>query len=553
MPPKDFPVSISANERTPLVECLLKIIAEQQETIKEQRGTIKKLETKLSALEQKVGNLEENLKEAKKLKGKPKIRPSTLNDREKPNAEGQKRAGSDKRSKKDSFVVDEERIIEPEETLPEGSKFNGYRVFDVQDLLLERHNIRLFLAEYVTLENQTIVGKVPSEYQGHFGATLSGFVLYQNHQCRVPQPLILEELREFGIDISAGQVNRLLIENKASFHQEQSEVLAAGLSGAVYIHTDDTGARHQGQNGYCTVIGNDLFAYFKSTASKSRNNFLRILRGAHSDYVLNAAGHQYLKAHSFPKLHFAKLPLSSASLADTDEAWRQYLEKLEIKSFNAVKLVSEAALLGSAIEHGLSPDLVILSDGARQFAILTHALCWVHRERGMRRLSGETQQQRQNLEDVQEALWAYYRQLRAFQDEPSMEQQLELSERFDVIFSKDYPEHESLNQAMQQFRMNKEELLRVLDIPEVPLHTNEAETDIREFVTRRKISGGTRHEDGRRARDTFTGLKKTCRKLAISFWQYLLSRLKGDRSVPFLPDVIRAKVAEKEAVLLAAA
>jgi hypothetical protein len=94
---------------------------------------------------------------------------------------------------------------------------------------------------------------------------------------------------------------------------------------------------------------------------------------------------------------------------------------------------------------------------------------------------------------------------------------------------------------MQQFCVHKDELLQVLDVPQVPLHTNAAETDIREYVTRRKISGGTRHDNGRRSRDTFTGLKKTCRKLAYSFWQYLISRLRGDRSIPYLPDVIRAR------------
>lgn len=76
-----------------------------------------------------------------------------------------------------------------------------------------------------------------------------------------------------------------------------------------------------------------------------------------------------------------------------------------------------------------------------------------------------------------------------------------------------YPRHAGLNQVLQQFCAHKSELLRVLDTPQLPLHTNAAETDLREYVTRRKISGGTRHADGRRARDTFTGLKKTCRKL----------------------------------------
>ncbi len=94
---------------------------------------------------------------------------------------------------------------------------------------------------------------------------------------------------------------------------------------------------------------------------------------------------------------------------------------------------------------------------------------------------------------------------------------------------------------MQQFCAHKDELMRFLDSPHLPLHNNAAETDIREYVTRRKISGGTRHDNGRRVRDTFTGLKKTCRKLAYSFWQYLLSRITGDDTVPYLPDVIRAR------------
>ena len=143
---------------------------------------------------------------------------------------------------------------------------------------------------------------------------------------------------------------------------------------------------------------------------------------------------------------------------------------------------------------------------------------------------------------MRKALWVYYRELKAYQDLPFPQARERLQERFDEIFGQRYPHHYGLNLAMQQFCAHKEELLRVLDVPQLPLHTNAAEADIREYVTRRKISGGTRHEDGRRARDTFTGLKKTCRKLAYSFWHYLLSRLRGDDSVPYLPDVIRARV-----------
>jgi hypothetical protein len=335
------------------------------------------------------------------------------------------------------------------------------------------------------------------------------------------------------------------MEEKASFHTEQQEVLQAGLETAEYVHTDDTSARHQGHNGYCTVIGNDLFAYFSSSDSKSRENYLRLLRGPHEDYVLNEYARSYLIAQQLPQCHLVKLQFSRASVAQGEAACLAYLQGLDITSLQAVKLLTEAALLGSAIEHGLSPDLIILSDGAKQFAILVHALCWVHMERGIRRLPGNTALQRQEIEAVQEALWDYYRQLRDYQDKPSETEKERLRLRFDEIFGQRYAHHYGLNLAMQQFCAHKDELLRVLDTPQVPLHTNAAEADIREYVTRRKISGGTRHADGRRVRDTFTGLKKTCRKLAYSFWQYLLSRLQGNDRIPYLPDVIRTRMTQK--------
>ena len=444
--------------------------------------------------------------------------------------------------------MDEERIIEPEEELPEGATFNGYREYDVQDLILHRHNIRFLLAEYVTVSGKTIVGKLPKEYQGHYGATLKSFILYQHYQCRVPQNLILEELREFGVDISAGQVNRLLIEKKDSFHIEQTQVLQTGLETADYIHTDDTGTRHQGQNGYCTVIGNDLFAYFSSSKSKSRSNYLRILRGTHQDFVLNQYSRSYLEKQQLPLCHFKKLKFEKGVIGKSDQEWKEYLKALGITSKQAIKLVTEAALLGSVIEHGVSPELIILSDGAKQFDILVHALCWVHMERSLRRLNGVTAQQRQEIEQVQETLWAYYRELKAYQEQPTPQESERLEARFDEIFGQRYPRHYGLNLAMQQFCAHKDELLRVLAFPQLPLHTNAAENDIREYVTRRKISGGTRHDDGRRARDTFTGLKKTCRKLNYSFWQYLMSRLKGDDTIPYLPDVIREKASAKNEI-----
>jgi hypothetical protein len=519
-------------------------IREQQETIRELRQTIATIGRQLTQQQERIEQLETELKTRKKLNKRPKITASRLNDSKSTDKEKskQKRPGSAKVSKKNSFQIDEERIIQPEK-VPRGATFHGYRDYDVQELLIERHNIRFRLAEYVTEDGSTVVGQLPREYQnGHFGPLLLGYILYQHYQCRVPQPIVREQLQEWGIEISTGQLHNILSENKESFHTEQERVLRVGLETATYIHTDDTGARHQGKNGYCTVIGNQYFAYFRSTHSKSRQTFLETLHGGSPLYVLNEEAQGYLQESALASKHWQRLSFGNQVLAKKNSEWESYLNCLGIISQKARRLVTEAALLGGVIEKGVDINLRILSDGAGQFNLLVHGLCWVHAERSLRRLQGNTSEQCQNIDSMQQLLWDYYQQLKAYQQDPSPEFKAQLEQDFDQVFGRCFLEHSSLNDVLAQFRGRKEELLQVLDCPELPLHNNEAESDIREYVTRRKISGGSRSETGRKSRDTFVGLKKTCRKLGISFWKFLLSRLRGDETIPPIPDVI-ARVA----------
>src|SRR5262249_21342867 len=103
------------------------------------------------------------------------------------------------------------------------------------------------------------------------------------------------------------------------------------------------------------------------------------------------------------------------------------------------------------------------------------------------------------------------------------------------------------NQVLREMRAHRADLLRVLEHPEVPLHNNATERDIREYVKKRKISGGTRSAAGRRCRDTFSRLKKTGRELGVSFWSCLQDRLRGLRQIPWLSDLIRQRAEEEPA------
>ncbi len=95
----------------------------------------------------------------------------------------------------------------------------------------------------------------------------------------------------------------------------------------------------------------------------------------------------------------------------------------------------------------------------------------------------------------------------------------------------------SLNDVLKRLYNNRDELLLVLKYPDIPLHNNLSERDIREYVKKRKISASTRSDDGRRSRDTFTSLRKTCLKLRINFWDYLIDRHSKTFTIPQLPHL----------------
>ena len=500
-------------------------------------GRVRDLERQVAARDAEIARL-------KGLKGRPNIRPSGMEQGSKSPPDppaGPRRGGGNKTSRR---TIHEDRVVKAD--VPPGSRFKGYQTFVVQDLILRPHVLRLRRECWVTPDGQRITAALPAGISGHFGPELRRFVLAQHHQGQVTVGRLLTLLRDIGIDISKRQLMRLLIARQDGFVAEAHDVLRAGLETARWISVDDTGARHKAANGVCTQIGNQDFAWFGTTASKSRLNFLGLLRAGHADYVINDAALDYMRARRMAQPLLDRLGRHATQHFASPAAWTAHLERLGIEGMGSslapARVATEGALWGSIAAHGLLREAVIVSDDAGQFDVGRHALCWVHAERLVHRLDTFTDEQRAAQQQLRGLIWGFYADLKAYRQDPSPRRRCALRARFERIFRR-RTGFVTLDRLLARTHARKPELLRVLDRPEIPLHTNGSENDIRACVTKRKISGGTQSEAGRDCRDAFLGLAKTCAKLGVSFWDYLGHRLRvgGATLVPTLPDLIRLR------------
>jgi hypothetical protein len=493
-------------------------------------------------LKKENAELREEIARLKGLKGRPKLKPSGMEKAaQAATAKGGRRKGR-RGAKRTKLAINETRIVKPA-SLPEGARFKGYEDFIVQDIVIEPWTVRYRRERWLLPSGETVAAALPKGASSHFGTNLKRFILCQYHQGQITVPRLAALLWDLGIDISKRQIVRLLSGKQDAFLKENIEALREGLASASWITVDDTGARHKAKNGFCTHIGNDRFAFFATTGSKSRLNFLELLRAGRDEYVINDAALAYMRKHRLPRATVALLAGAERRFAGS-KAFMAHLEKLGLASLkvrpNPVQIATEGALWGCIAEQGLLDGTVIISDGADQFKIGEHGLCWVHAERLIHKLDTFCEAHQVAKERIRERIWRLYKDLKSYRQTPSPRRAAGLKRRFDTIYST-VTGFATLDRLLERLRAQKADLLAVLEHPEIPLHTNGSENDIRCQVTRRKISAGTRSDPGRDARDAFLGLMKTCRKHAISFWDYLGDRLgvPDAPAVPSLPELVR--------------
>ena len=523
---KKIPVpDIPENEQTEVVKLLLDIISQQSELLQKQAEEIQLLKDEIARLKGKPK--------------KPKISPSTMD----PTLPQKKRTRKERRKHKPKpFKIDTTIELHPD-NVPDNSRFKGYRNYIVQDILLDSFTVNYRREKWRTPEGKCIVAPLPHGIDGHFGPQVKALILYLNYGLNTTQPLLKEFLDLLGIRISSGMINNILTEGKEDFHREKEGILSTGLQLSDYVVVDDTGARHAGHNGYCTHIGNELFAYYKSSKRKSRSNFLQLLRGAHTDYVINMDAYNYMRANKMPESmlqRFENISQTGKTFCDENK-WHDFLRIVGIRKDTHIKIATEAALTASILSHGCNQNLVIVSDEAGQFDVFHHALCWIHAERKIKNIIPINDYQKDIIDALLDKLWRLYRDIQLYQGNPDPHHKEHLQGQFDELCLH-HTEFDVINNALSLLYKNKDALLLALTRPEIPLNNNISENDIRAIVQKRKVHGGTRGSKGLLARDTFMSLKKTSGKLGISFYEYLYDRVAHINKIPLFHDIMHNRL-----------
>jgi len=428
-------------------------------------------------------------------------------------------------------------------SVPPGSRFRGYEDVLVQDLQISVAVTRYRRERWETATGERIVAPLPPGIIGGFGPELRRFIAAGHFQGQVTSERLTALLNGMGLRISKRQVVRLLSKGLETLAAEDQAVLRTGLATARWISVDDTSARHAGKDGFVTQLGDRRFTIFRTAMSKSRRAFLSLLQAGRTDYVVNDAALAKMRTMNMAAAQVAALANHAETRFGDEAAWRAHLLRLGFDTLKVmpdpVKVATEAALWGAIGDQDLLRDTVIVSDGAGQFKVGDHALCWVHAERLVHKLQPLFDAQRRAVDLKRSLIWWFYADLKAYQRDPDPKRARSLRVRFDRIFTKQTG-YVMLDRQLARLHKLKPDLLRVLDRPEIPLHTNGSENDIRTVVTKRKISGGTVSEAGKTARDTMLGLLKTCSKLGVSYYQFLGDRfaVPGVTAVPPLPILV---------------
>ena len=457
-----------------------------------------------------------------------------------------------KQNKNDKIKIDRERVLDVEaDILPEDAEFKGYNDVVVQDIKIKTDNVRFRKKKYYSAsKGQMYTASLPLGYEGQFGPMLKSWIIVLYFAMNVTEPKIVAFLQTVGIFISSGKVSDIIHSETGQMHDEKTEIYEAGLRSTAWQQTDDTGIRVNGQNCYTHIVCNPFYTVYFTKPRKDRLTVLKILWGDRPlSFCVNELAFAYWEHCGLSQSKREALihlpPQQMLTQPEFETFLKEHGPQLGPQQY---KWVLEGAAIAAYHSQDEFPIvLLLLCDDARQFKRITEilALCWVHEGRHYKKLNPALEYHAQILDQFLTQFWAFYHQLAAYQLDPTPAEREHLADEFDQLFST-VTGYQYLDQRIAKTKAKKEELLPVLDYPQIPLHNNAAELGARQQKPKQNISFGPRTEEGARIWDTGLTLVATAYKLGVNIFDYICDRVSGAYQMPSLASLIEHKAAQSQ-------
>lgn len=387
-----------------------------------------------------------------------------------------------KSSKKGKIPVDrQEQLPEVGTCLCGSTSFTTIRTTKkiVQGIVFKRDNV----LHHGRIKQCQSCGKryrsiLPTHLKGiSFSPGLSSFLSFWHYGCRVTLPLLIRTMHGIGVQISSGQISNLLLQNGDNLAGTDHHLRTVGITKSPHLQSDASGAKRKEKN-----------------TGKMINQYVQVI------------SNRLLSIFSITKYYNAKT-----------------LNRLLGKNGRKKPFVSDDG----------SPNGECLACKHKQ-------LCWVHEIRHYKKLFPFFNPHQKLQQKILKQWQQFYHLAKHYGESPHGKMQKkkeEIQQLFDQITSQQTG-YDLLDKQLKLTRKKKERLLLFLAHPKLPIHNNQCEQDIRQFVIIRKISGGTKSYRGDKSLVRHLSVIQTAQKQGLDVYQTLNGLLTGQ----FSPSILTANI-----------
>jgi hypothetical protein len=426
-------------------------------------------------------------------------------------------------------------------TLPADAQFKGLDRFIGRDIRIEEWNVEFEREVYYSpSEGKRYIAPLPEGWQGDFGPTLRTAVVTLKYDAKTSETGIVRFLGGHGVNLSSGSVSNILLNAGDFFDEEVNAIQCQGYMSQSFVQSDDTSARVMGKYWHTHVICNENFTVYCTCEGKDRMTVIDVLlrrKASERLYRYTALTGDFLEIFEVSAKQRDRLAEIVREEEDYDEAAmsallaEQFGEKAS--SVAAAQRIREAMALTYFHEQDQIPfPETLITDAAPQYEHLAlyHALCWIHDGRHYEKLAPLPENFREKLEDFRTRYWEYYHELADWRLLPEAQRTPGESERlekkFDQLFST-RTGYRELDERIAKTLARKEQLLVVLERPQVPLHNNGSELGARGAARHRDVSLHSCSLRGVASMDNLSSVVATARKLGIQVARYIYDRFSG--------------------------